>query len=273
MRQNAKVKIASSIWFGENRPSSDKSLFFRYNDIPFFSPEKRVATDAHLLFSKAAQGVPTMTIPNAILFFVKKNRAVLFFLCASFVCDAIATPKMGLGEKASSPSAAAPNSSTINVQQSGKWIIGIIDTPTVKLASQGNSVQQRIPDSAAPFLKTISFNIENGTSQNNVSIPIPEGKRLVIEYISARAQGPIGQKYIAQIQTNVSHTESPRGIYWMVFSFQGTFSTIDVFTASQLMQVYAEPGNPPLLFVATRTGINGTAFVEATISGYLENIR
>jgi hypothetical protein len=218
------------------------------------------------------------TIVDAII--GNKRYAAVFVFFMGLLCSAIAVPRLGIGDRNASqgaptnpPPISVPNSSTINIQQSGKWTIGLIDTPTVKLSAQGNTLVFMPGDSAVPFLKTVSFNIESGTSQNNVSITIPEGKRLVIEHISARAQGPVGQKFIAQIQTTVSHTESPRGIFWLVFFPQGTFSTIDVSTASQPMHVYAEPGNPPLLFVATRTAINGTAFVEATISGYLVKIR
>ncbi len=205
---------------------------------------------------------------------------VILVLAAAVACHVFASPRLGIADKnasngssQNSSPANLPGGSTINIQQSGKWIIGISDTPTVKLSAKGNQIQCTPSDSAVPFLKTLSFNIENGTSQNNVSIPIPEGKRLVIEHVSARAQGPAGQKFIAQIQTNVAHTDSPRGIYWLVFFPQGTFSTIDVFTASQPMRVYSEPGNPPMMVVATRTAINGTAFVEATISGFLVNLK
>jgi hypothetical protein len=168
------------------------------------------------------------------------------------------------------------NTPTINVQQTGKWIVGLNDTPTVKVSSPVVAITQggsQAADVYMPFVKTISFNIETGTTQNNVGITIPEGKRLVIEYVSARAQGPAGQKFIAQIQTSVTKAESPRGVYWLVFFPQGTFSTIDVYTASQPMRIFADPSTPPALFVATRTGITGTAFVEATISGYLVNFR
>jgi hypothetical protein len=165
------------------------------------------------------------------------------------------------------------NTPTVSVQQSGKWIVGLNDTPAVKLVSPQSVGRCAGIDSNERFVKTVSFNIESGTTQNNVPIAIPEGKRLVVEYVSARAQGPAGQKFIAQLQTNVSHAESPRGIYWLVFYPQGTFSSIDVYTAGQPMRVCAEPGNPPVLFVATRTNITGTAFVEATISGYLTNLR
>ena len=128
-------------------------------------------------------------------------------------------------------------------------------------------------DTMQPFLKTINFDIPAGTTQGNIPITIPDGKRLVIEYVSVRAQGPTGQKFIAQIQTNVAHTESLRGKIWLVFFYQGTFSGIDVFTASQPMHVYAEPNTPPALFVATRTDIIGSAFIEATISGYVVTMR
>jgi hypothetical protein len=209
---------------------------------------------------------------------VKKSHAVACILLTGIVCVTNATPRLGIGDKGSSSNASPTNASTsntttINLQQSGKWIIGLSDTPTVKLSNQGRMLQGMPSDSAVPFLKTISFNIETGTSQNNVTIAIPEGKRLVIEQVSARAQGPAGQKFIAQIQTNMTKTESPRGIFWLVFFPQGTFSTIDVYTANQPMHVYTEPGNPPLIFVATRTAVNGTAFVEATISGFLVNLR
>jgi hypothetical protein len=205
-------------------------------------------------------------------FFAKRRtaRLTLSFIVVAAAFHASAAPRLGLNDKNAPQHDAATSASTISVQQGGKWTIEFSDTPTVKLTGQGGAGQYLSPpDSAIPFLKTINFNIDSGTSQNNVSIPIPEGKRLVIEHVSARAQGPVGQKYIAQIQTNSPRTESPAGIFWLVFFHQGTFAKIDVFTSSQPMHVYAEAGKPPLLFVATRTGISGTAFVEATISGFL----
>jgi hypothetical protein len=195
--------------------------------------------------------------------------------CAVAAFFAMAIPYSVCADKNPSPGTAV-NTSTINVKQSGKWIVGLNDTPTVKVSSPIVAVTQGGEQAAGvymPFIKTINFNIEPGTTQNNVGITIPEGKRLVIEYVSARAQGPAGQKFIAQIQTSVTKAENPCGVYWLVFFPQGTFSTIDVYTASQPMHIYADPATPPALFVVTRTGITGTAFVEATISGYLVNIK
>jgi hypothetical protein len=201
------------------------------------------------------------------------QRHLSFVVLAAAAWCIAAAPRLGIGDKGAPQHDGAAGASTITVQQSGKWSIEISDTPTVKVTGQGAGESFLPGDSAVPFLKTINFNIDSGTSQNNVSIVIPEGKRLIVEHVSARAQGPIGQKYIAQIQTNSPRTESPAGIFWLVFYYQGTFAKIDVFTASQPMHVCAEPGKPPLLFVATRTGISGTAFVEATISGFLVKIR
>lgn len=38
-----------------------------------------------------------------------------------------------------------------------------------------------------------------------------------------------------------------------MFTQQGTFSALDLFTASQAMRVYADPSTPPVLFIVTRT--------------------
>ena len=202
----------------------------------------------------------------------KKRRGTARLPEGVFLWALLVTPYSISAEKKPTP-VTVVNSPTVSVQQSGKWMVGLNDTPTVKVSAPLAMIERPIIDSFVPYVKTVSFNIETGTTQNNASIAIPEGKRLIIEFISARAQGPAGQKFIAQIQTSVARTESPRGIYWLVFFPQGTFSTIDVFTASQPTHIFAEPVYPPVQFVATRTSLTGTAFVEATITGRLVNIR
>jgi hypothetical protein len=198
----------------------------------------------------------------------KQLRGAARLLAGVLLGALLAAPQAIGAEKRPTP-VTVVNTPTVSVQQSGKWMVGLNDTPTVKVSAPPATIERPILDSFVPYVKTVSFNIESGTTQNNASIPIPEGKRLIIEFISARAQGPAGQKFIAQIQTSVARTESPRGIYWLVFFPQGSFSTIDVFTASQPTHIFAEPGYPPVQFVTTRTSLTGTAFVEATITGHL----
>lgn len=213
-------------------------------------------------------------IPNGPKTSVAKNyHAWKYISSAALLCTVAVSVQSVHANKNPTP-VTVINTPTVSVQQSGKWVVGLSDTPTVKVSSPSAASQGHpCADADLPYVKTVSFNIDSGTTQNNISIPVPEGKRLVIDFISARAQGPAGQKFIAQIQTSVSKVESPRGIYWLVFYPQGTFSTIDVYTASQPMNVLAEPGTPPLMFVVTRTRVTGTAFVEATISGHLIPIR
>jgi hypothetical protein len=55
----------------------------------------------------------------------------------------------------------------------------------------------------------------------------------------------------------------------LVLNYQGTFSGIDLYTASDSLKTHAEYSLPATIFIVTRTDITGTAFAEADISGYL----
>lgn len=46
----------------------------------------------------------------------------------------------------------------------------------------------------SPFEIRLTFNIDDGSAVNQTRFDVPSGKRLVIEHVSARVQGPAGQK-------------------------------------------------------------------------------
>jgi hypothetical protein len=46
----------------------------------------------------------------------------------------------------------------------------------------------------SPFEIRLTFNIDDGSAVNQTQFDVPSGKRLVIEHVSARVQGPAGQK-------------------------------------------------------------------------------
>jgi hypothetical protein len=163
---------------------------------------------------------------------------------------------------------------TVQAQQSGTWQVGVTSLPAVQV---GNAINAPVPtisvnDGREPVQMRLTLNIATGSSQAQAEIEVPAGKRLVIEHASSRAQGPTGQGFIAQIQTSVFANESTRGVHWLVLHNQGTFSGIDVFTASQPMRVYADPSTPPVQFIVTRTTVVGSAFAEVTLSGYLVDL-
>ena len=122
-----------------------------------------------------------------------------------------------------------------------------------------------------PFQTRLTFNITSGSTQNQISIPIPAGKRLITEHVSSRVQGPTGQQFFASINVVAFHNGVNFGIFFMVFTLQGTFSAIDLFTASQPMRVYAD-STANNIFVVTRTSSVGSAFAEVDISGYLVDL-
>ncbi len=170
---------------------------------------------------------------------------------------------------------------TGNVNANVAGTVGLTPGATVQVAGVadvliGNTDSAPVPvvdlnDARDPFQTRVFLSIEAGSTQEQVAFEIPSGKRLVIEHVSSRVQGPAGERYIAGLQTNVFGNNPGGARHWLVFAYQGTFSGIDLLTASHDMRVYAEPTGVSPNFIVTRTGSLGSTFAELNISGYLVN--
>jgi hypothetical protein len=175
---------------------------------------------------------------------------------------------------------AAPPDKDVNVVNTPD--VNVLNTPDVNVANAPdvnvtNDATSPVPvlnvnDAMEPFQMRLSFNINAGSTQNQIDLPVPVGKRLIFEHASSRVQGPTGQQYIAQIQTSVFPNGSTRGVHWLVLTLQMNIPGLDIYTASQPMRIYAEPSTPSSLFIVTRSTSTGTAFAEVTISGYLVDL-
>jgi hypothetical protein len=121
----------------------------------------------------------------------------------------------------------------------------------------------------SPYEIRLTMTIDDGSTQSQTGFDVPSGKRLVIEHVSARVQGPAGEKYYAQLQTHVYENNPTALVNNLVLNYQGTFSGVDLFTASDSLKTYAEYSVPQTLFIVTRTDAIGSSFAEADISGYL----
>ena len=126
-------------------------------------------------------------------------------------------------------------------------------------------------DAREVFQRRITLTIEPGSTQTQVGFDVPEGKRLVIEHVSSRVQGPAGERYIAQFLTQVFGPSGGAAAHWLTLQYQGTFSGVDILTANHDMRGYADPSFPSPQFIVTRTGVAGNTFAELNISGYLVN--
>ena len=110
------------------------------------------------------------------------------------------------------------------------------------------------------------FQIQMGISLDQspvgvASFPVPAGKRLVIEYVSASGVVPAGQSLIYSVSTgSVEHL--------IPVTQQAPDAYAVICVAGQQTRLYAEPGSTVVLGVQ-RTGFGGSASANISISGTL----
>lgn len=161
---------------------------------------------------------------------------------------------------------------TVNTKQSGAWNVGIAGTPTVEVGNgAGNPVLMRDVDrpTAQPFQYEAVVTIEDGLQGGNASIPVPSGKLLVIENVSAFGTAPDSQRIQTfSINTHVTPDNTLRPHY-LQFTRRDAGSSSYEYTVSQQLRVYADtPGAAAYVFRATSSG---TATFRFVVSGYFVN--
>jgi hypothetical protein len=146
--------------------------------------------------------------------------------------------------------------------------VNVVNSPAVTV---GNAPANPVPvsivsDGMQPFQEAVDFVLAPGAREDNATFVVPAGKRLVIEHFSAIAQGPTGQRYLAWVRTTVNAV-TPSGTY-LVFSQQMAAGGVDVYTATQPMRVYADPGTTVYVFFSRGFDDTGFCSFNAAISGY-----
>ena len=164
------------------------------------------------------------------------------------------------------------NTPTVNSKQSGAWSVGIAGTPTVEVGNAaGNPVLTRDVDrpTAQPFQYEAVLTIEDGIQGGNAAIPVPSGKLLVIENVSAFGTAPAEQRIQTfSINTHVAPDNVLRSHY-LQFTKQDTGFNSYEYTVSQMIRIYADtPSASAYVFRATSSG---TATFRFIISGYFVN--
>jgi len=121
-----------------------------------------------------------------------------------------------------------------------------------------------------PFADVKDLSLDEGQSQGYIDFdPIPEGRRLVVETVTARSLAAAGQTWDVSlfVTTNgvpVAHT--------LALSTFQTLGYIDIRTATLPVRLYADPGTTMKVFGHRQGGNVGSAGVFVTISGYFVDV-
>lgn len=157
----------------------------------------------------------------------------------------------------------------------------VVNSPTVKLASnaavtvnngEANPVLvQNVNDGVTPFHQTVTGSFPAGSFGGSGIISVPDGQRLVIEYVSAHVLLPTGQNlHQVSVSTQIKGSTVQ---HFLVRNQHGAhFSGTDnVFTVGQQLRLYADGGSP-IIFSLARNVATGNPGYSLAVSGYLVNI-
>lgn len=188
----------------------------------------------------------------------KMNNA-LFALCALviFFC---ATAGTGQAQK-TQPSPTPSPTPTVNAI--------VINTPEVKVANTPRTLNA---NDLQPY--QVSNALSSTGNQVFAEFSVPEGKRLVIEYISVRltlAPGEEADSYITLIGPDFLGSQ-----YQLILSPQRKSSTDVVVSAAQKVKIY-QMGGTTFTVMADRYAINGGNVsgrigMNVSVSGYLVDL-
>ena len=224
----------------------------------------------------------------------KRHTALSALLSIAFVlASAVAALGQQTGDAktgAVTQAAGASNVQTVNAQQGGAWAVGI--DPAKNTVQLPNTTSDPLPvkvvgsnPARRPFQKRVIVQ-PLGTGNQTAFLPIPAGKRLVIENISVISRCAEGQKMEINYFTYMDNGDSTStdGIAYITFhrvalTDQGTFDGMAIATANHKVLVFADEqiGDKHFQVVVTAR-LNGspasgiTTQAQITFSGYLEDL-
>ena len=185
---------------------------------------------------------------------------------------------------------AAPNTNTqtVNAQQAGSWNVGIDPARnTVQLAnSEANPLPVKIVQNGPtrkPFQRRVIVTIPASYGVGSTSLPIPAGKRMIIENVSAVARYPEGldpfMLFLVYFDDGNGVLDAPDIAYHRIALVeQSLLNGVMTSTANHKVLVFADAqyGNASNLAVTVSFGVTGyvsqATTAELTITGYLEDL-
>lgn len=122
---------------------------------------------------------------------------------------------------------------------------------------------------STPFQQQIDLSIYEGGKASSVSVGVPAGKVLVIEFVSLSSVLPTGQKLAASIGTTATGSQATYVL--PTTTYDSPIDGTDAVRANQVMRVYADGGSIITLMVV-RNSAKGVSQVGLAISGHLVDV-
>ena len=146
--------------------------------------------------------------------------------------------------------------------------VNVINTPAVTVANTPSVLDA---NDLHPFQQTGSATVQQFAEAAHVDFTVPQGKRLVIEFVSIRVIVRPGQEVSAVIAA--SGLDTPVSEHQVTMNHQRSTDVIgSVFVGAQQMKMYADPGHTVSLVAARSAGglaVLGEMRVTAAVTGYL----
>jgi hypothetical protein len=120
---------------------------------------------------------------------------------------------------------------------------------------------------AEPFQRQVSVRL--GARESTATFAVPQGKRLVIEYVSVSGQLPFGQRLLVALDTSV---DGEAATHFLVPA-RPDFARItgvdgDIVRFRQWLRVYAD-GGTDVKVRAAQSGHWGSGSASVTVTGFL----
>jgi len=215
---------------------------------------------------------------------IRYQAAWYSILIAVFALLAVST--LGLSVSANGETGAKTSSAgstpAVGAQQSGKQASEIDYTNETSGLANSQSTKEKDSTGRRPFQARIAVSPQ-GNGFQSALLPIPAGKRLVIENISAIARRPEGLlmeiNYFTYYDNNGDGVGDTADITFhrIALTDQGVFDGTAISSANHKVMVFAdEQIGTSHFFVALQARLNGstTGFTQAqvTFSGYVEDL-
>jgi hypothetical protein len=147
-------------------------------------------------------------------------------------------------------------------------------TGNIKVHEQGTATVRSADNPARqPFRRVLQIGLDGGALGGKADFIVPAGKRLVIEYVSAAGNTPVGQGVDVDILDgpSPSDVDATPDAALRPTSYPNAGGGVDLFSSSDPVRIYVDPGNHVFVLLARTggSGESGPVFSQISISGHL----